>query len=543
MKKGFHAPKMLADDFRAGRPGFRGSRMLHGLLIGSALVIAVALQRQGSDVLVLVPSIVLAAWLCGLWGGLLATGVACTAVYFNAATTPASSTALLMLSGLMISALGAALRRANAHDEREFSDAVIESMPGVLYVYTERGGFLRWNRNLERATGYSPEEIARLHPLEMTADNDKARIQAEIATVFDAGESFVEGGLLGKDGTITPYYFTGKRIELKGLPCLVGVGIDMSQRDAARARLQRSETSLARAQRVAHMGSWELDIASGHLAWSDETYRIFGIVPGPEPITYERFFAIVHPDDRDAVQHAADLAQGGGPPVNIEHRIVRADGEIRWVLEVRESFSDALDHRRTLTGIVLDITERKLAQLKLREAMRTMETTVVERTAQLQAALFQAEAADRAKSAFLATMSHELRTPLNSIIGFSGILLQSLAGPLNQEQSKQLGMVRSSARHLLELINGVLDISRIEAGQLRVHLGRFDLAPLVARVIASLVPQANGKGLTLATELPAGPISMVGDRKRVEQVLINLVGNAVKFTERGGVTLSVDTRH
>ena len=537
---GFQAAKMLADVLRAGRPGVRGRRMLHWLLIGSALAIAVALQRQGSDVLVLVPSIVLAAWLCGLWGGLLATGIACTAVYFNAANTPASSTALLVLAGLMISALGAALRRANAHEEREFSDAVIESMPGILYVYNEQGGFLRWNRNLEFATGYSPDEIARLHPLEMTADNDKARIQAEIATVFDAGESFVEGGLLGKDGTITPYYFTGKRFELKGLPCLVGVGIDMSQRDAARARLQMSETSLATAQRIAHIGSWELDIASGHLSWSDEVFRIFGLVPGAEPVTYDRFMARVHHEDRERVQHAQERALRGEAPLDIEHRIVRADGEVRWVHELTELQPDALGLASKLTGTVREITERKLAQLQLLDALWTLELTVEERTAQLQAALVQAEAADQAKSAFLATMSHELRTPLNSIIGFTGILLQSLAGPLNPEQAKQLGMVRGSARHLLELINDVLDISKIEAGQLRVHSEPFDLAPLVARVIATLGPQASVKGLQLETGLPTGPMPMIGDRRRVEQVLINLVGNGIKFTERGGVTLAVD---
>ena len=250
--------------------------------------------------------------------------------------------------------------------------------------------------------------------------------------------------------------------------------------------------------------------------------------------------ARVHHEDRERVQHAQERALRAEAPLNIEHRIVRADGEVRWLHELTELQPDALGLASKLTGTVREITERKLAQLQLLDAMRTLELTVEERTAQLQAALVQAEAADQAKSAFLATMSHELRTPLNSIIGFTGILLQSLAGPLNPEQAKQLGMVRGSARHLLELINDVLDISKIEAGQLRVHSEPFDLAPLVARVIATLGPQASVKGLQLETGLPTGPMPMVGDRRRVEQVLINLVGNGIKFTERGGVTLAVD---
>lgn len=523
------------------RTGSRESLMLRCLLAGTALAMAIAIHHQGGDLLLLVPPIVLAAWLCGMWGGLLATVAVLAAAHVGATAPPASSTAALALAGLMIGALGEAFRRAKVHDEREFSDAVIESMPGVLYFYTEQGGFLRWNRNLERASGYSPEEIARLHPLDLIPDGDKDLVQARIARVFDAGESSVETSLVSKDGTITPYFFTGKRLVFKGLPCLVGVGLDLSQLDEATARLRSTESSLATAQRIAHIGSWELDIASGQLAWSDEVFRIFGLDPGAEPVTYERFMGRVHHEDRELVQHAQERALRGEAPLNIEHRIVRTDGEVRWVHELTELQPDAFGLASKLTGTVREITERKLAQLQLQEAMRTLEQTVEERTAQLQAALVQAEAADQAKSAFLATMSHELRTPLNTIIGFTGILLQSLAGPLNPEQSKQLGMVRGSARHLLELINDVLDISKIEAGQLRVHSEPFDLAPLVARVIGTLDPQASVKGLELKTELPTGPMPMVGDRRRVEQVLINLVGNGIKFTERGDVTLTVQS--
>jgi len=294
--------------------------------------------------------------------------------------------------------------------ERHFSDTMIESMPGVLYFYDVNGRFLRWNRNFSVVTGYSGEEIARMHPLDFFAGKDKPLLQRRIAEVFDHGDSFVEAPLLCKDGSEIPYFFTGRRISWEGAPCLVGMGIDVSGRERAEAAL--------------------------------------------------------------------------------------------------------------------------------RELNETLEHKVHERTQELQVALVRADAADRVKSAFLATMSHELRTPLNSIIGFTGILLQGMAGPLNTEQHKQLGMVRTSARHLLELINDVLDLSRIEAGQLETRMEPFDPVESIRRVANSMIPQAEKNGVALHLDVSVAAGDMLGDRRRFEQILLNLLSNALKFTVEGTVTLS-----
>ncbi len=179
--------------------------------------------------------------------------------------------------------------------------------------------------------------------------------------------------------------------------------------------------------------------------------------------------------------------------------------------------------------------EEALSALELSRA--ELEMRVTQRTAELRVAKEQAESADRLKSAFLATMSHELRTPLNSIIGFTGILLQELPGRVNDEQRKQLSMVQNSARHLLALINDVLDISKIEAGQLNLSRESFDLRASLEKVAGVLKPQVDKKSLTLALDLPPGPCRIVGDARRVEQVAMNLLTNAVKFTERGSVAI------
>jgi PAS domain S-box-containing protein len=187
-----------------------------------------------------------------------------------------------------------------------------------------------------------------------------------------------------------------------------------------------------------------------------------------------------------------------------------------------------------LAGIAI---EKKQTEEALQRAHDGLEIKVAERTRELARANIQLKEMDRLKSEFLATMSHELRTPLNSIIGFVGIILQGIAGEINDEQKKQLSMVYSSARHLLSLINDILDLSRIESGKMEISLTRFKFEEIVSEVTQTLSPVISQKDLRLVTEMPDESPEIYSDRQKVLQILLNLVNNAVKFTNEGEIKI------
>jgi signal transduction histidine kinase len=192
----------------------------------------------------------------------------------------------------------------------------------------------------------------------------------------------------------------------------------------------------------------------------------------------------------------------------------------------------------SIAGSVLLKQQVNARTRQLRQINQEMEQRIIKRTAELAVAKEKAQMADQIKSAFLATMSHELRTPLNSIIGFTGIMLQGMAGPLNPEQHKQMSMVQSSARQLLALINDVLDISKIEAGQLTFSITSFDLRTSIEKMVKLISPLAENKGLDLKLDIADDITAATMDQRRLEQVILNLLNNAVKFTEKGRVFIS-----
>ncbi len=232
---------------------------------------------------------------------------------------------------------------------------------------------------------------------------------------------------------------------------------------------------------------------------------------------------------RDLKQLMDDIVSSPEKYLFSENENIRQDGERVWISWTNKPVYDESGSVAEILSVGNDITELKKAEEFLQNTLK--ELTVAKE---------HAEAADQLKSAFLATMSHELRTPLNSIIGFTGIILQGLAGPLSEEQKKQMSMVQNSATHLLSLINDVLDISKIEAGQFEVYAEPFDLRSVIEKTAAALKPAAVKKGIDLIINVSDDVGEIVSDKRRVDQVLLNLIQNAVKFTDRGNVTLSVD---
>jgi len=431
--------------------------------------------------------------------------------------------------------------------ERDFSDAMLNSLPGVFYFYDQTGKFLRWNRNLEIVSGYSGEEIARMNPLDFFVGAEKEYIAQRIQQVFENGESDAEANFVSKKGERIPYYYTGSRIDIEGFPYLIGMGIDISQRK--RAEEEKVQLLGDLKERVKELTALH---ATMELLQHDRggTAELLQAIADLIPIAwqYPAITAARLVFARNETQTSNFIRTSW--MLSAHFSTSRDDGLIE-VAYLREAPPEAegpfLAEERRLIDSLADMLglhfERKQAEEELRKLNLELEQRIAARTEELAAAMVRAQESDRLKSAFLASMSHELRTPLNSIIGFTGVILQGLAGPLNEEQTKQLNMTRDSARHLLALINDVLDISKIEAGQLVILKRPFDMRQAIESALRIVQPLAQKKNLPLATSIGTGVSTVDNDRRRVEQVLINLVNNAIKFTERGEVSIECQIRN
>lgn len=414
--------------------------------------------------------------------------------------------------------------------ERDFSDAMLNSLPGAFYLYDRSGKFLRWNRNFEVVSGYSASEIAQMHPLDFFVGEERDLVARRIQQVFESGESQVEADFTTKTRDHIPFFFTGRRIEVDGAPYLLGMGLDITERKRTEQALATSEAEMRALFSAMNDVVMVID--------QNGVYR--KIAPTNPDLLYKPRQELIGKSMRDIFP--AELAKSF---VNSVQWVIETQriAHIEYPLEINgehlwfDASISPMDAESVL-WMARDITGRKRAEEKLRQLNEDLEQRVALRTEELAAAMIRAQESDRLKSAFLASMSHELRTPLNSIIGFTGVLIQGLAGPLNQEQSKQLGMSRDSARHLLALINDVLDISKIEAGQLEILKRPFDMQSAIESALRVVHPLAQKKNLLISTSVGSDVGVINNDRRRVEQVLINLLNNAIKFTERGEIHVS-----
>jgi signal transduction histidine kinase len=300
--------------------------------------------------------------------------------------------------------------------------------------------------------------------------------------------------------------------------------------------LQLNQLMLARTERIAHVGSWEWHVATDTVKWSDELFRIFQRDPADGAPSLAEHGTLYVAEDMRRLQDAVDAAVKQGVPYELELRAIRKDGSTRVCLARGQAERDAGGTVVLLFGSLQDITERKQAEAELEQHRHHLETLVQERTAALSIAKEAAEAANRAKTAFLATMSHELRTPMNGIMGMTSLAMHRATDPI---QADQLAKAGRSSQDLLAIINAILDYSKMESERFVLDDVEFKLADVMETLVSLNAPLAKDKGLTLDASLaPELSRQMLrGDAERLGQVLGHLISNAIQFTEQGAVTV------
>ncbi|MFA6172065.1 MAG: response regulator [Kiritimatiellales bacterium] len=285
--------------------------------------------------------------------------------------------------------------------------------------------------------------------------------------------------------------------------------------------LENSRSRLQLALDVANDGLWDLDVRSGRLYMSPRWHTMLGYEQGDIEPDYHSMADIVHPDDRQAVEQGMQSLERTVYSVfDLDYRLRMKDGGWKWVASRAKAVERSPGGEPLrIVGTILDIDSRKATEFELAEAK------------------FRAEAASVAKSSFLAHMSHELRTPLNAVIGLTSLLMRS---EMDDEQHEQVKTVQASGEMLLTLINDILDISKVEAGELKLEHHIFNLRRCVESAVDLVASRADEKRLEFSYHVePEVPVNIIGDIVRLRQILLNLLNNAVKFTERGEVALTI----
>ena len=306
----------------------------------------------------------------------------------------------------------------------------------------------------------------------------------------------------------------------RGLPLrLIGVVWDITERRAAEAAAREASDRLQLAAEGAGLGCWQRSLDGVDVLWDAQMYRLFGTTQDAGP-PQRVFRDAVHAEDTARAEAARETALTTGV-FSVDYRIRRADGELRWIAS-RGARRQLPSGRGDFIGVAWDITEARVAEA----ALRAKET---------------AERASHAKSEFLSRMSHELRTPLNAIVGFTQLLELDHDDPLSATQRERVGLIRSSGWHLLNLINDVLDLARIESGRSSVSMEVVNWRPVLDDAVAMVQPEATARGIVMETRSAAdAPATVWGDPVRLRQVLLNLLSNAVKYNrDHGSVQVSV----
>ncbi|MBK9307687.1 MAG: response regulator [Nitrospira sp.] len=304
----------------------------------------------------------------------------------------------------------------------------------------------------------------------------------------------------------------------------VALAMEAADRRRVEQALRTSEGRLTTTVQSTNIGIWDWDLTSNEVYLSPEWKRQLGYDEDELDNTFQEWERRIHPHDHDrAMGTIESYLSGRTSGLEIEHRLQHKDGSYRWILARGTMIKNEADLSSRIMGIHLDVTDRKVGEEQLRLAKDA------------------AEAASLAKSQFLANMSHEIRTPMNGVLGMAELLLRCT---LDDKERHLVESIQRSGTALLSIINDILDFSKIEAGKLQLERIPFDVRRTIQEAIDLSGPIAQRKQLKLSLHMdPDIPTYLLGDPTRLGQVLVNLVGNAVKFTDRGSVEVSVTSEN
>jgi two-component system sensor histidine kinase/response regulator len=410
------------------------------------------------------------------------------------------------------------LRTQEVVREKNLTDAIIRNMPGICYVL-ENGRFFRWNDNLETVTGYTAIELRDLDMLNLFTDREVAK--HEHKETLTKGISRYELHIETKIGQRIPYYFTSLVAQIGDARLLVVTGVDISDLKNTQETLRLHDERMELAFSTSGNAWWDWDIVTGNVESHPNRYLTLGYSFEDTVPHQDWWTGLMHPEDLDlAKSEALDCLSGKKELYDIECRLISKQGEWKWFHVVGKIVTtDSHGRPMRMIGTADNMTRNKLIEKELLEAK------------------YAAEAANRTKSQFLANMSHEIRTPLNAVIGLSHLAMKT---DLTEKQFDYLMKIHSSSESLLGIINDILDFSKIEAGKLTLVEESFDLEEILQRLANVITYKANTKGLEIAFGIGQQvPTYLIGDPARLEQVLVNLCTNAVKFTDEGEVVVCV----